>query len=110
MNAALSYRSDRINEKATNRRRLRQDIIRSRTTYQFTRAHAVRTLLDYDTAARQFGASLLYAWEPRPNTALFLGYNDLLYNGYDPLNRERAPELFRQRRTLFMKWSYQFRR
>ncbi len=111
LNASLLYLSDRINEKATNRRLLRQDILRSRTTYQFTRAHAVRTLLDYDTAARQFGASLLYAWEPRPNTALFLGYNDLLYNGYDPLNRERTPDQFiRQRRTLFMKLSYQFRR
>jgi hypothetical protein len=112
LNASLLYLSDRINEKGTSRRLLRQDIIRSRTTYQFTRAHAVRTLLDYDTAARQFGASLLYAWEPRPNTALFMGYNDLLFNGYDPLlnRRDGAAGLVRQRRTLFLKLSYQIRR
>ena len=111
LNASLLYLSDRINERATNRRLLRQDILRSRTTYQFTRAHAVRTLLDYDTAARQFGASLLYAWEPRPNTALFLGYNDLLFNGYDPLAQSRVRDegLLRQRRTLFFKLTYNFR-
>ena len=112
LNASLLYLSNRINERGTGRKLLRQDILRSRTTYQFTRAHAVRTILDYDTAARQFGASLLYAWEPRPNTALFVGYNDLLFNGYDPLFNRRDAEagLVRQRRTLFMKLSYNFRR
>jgi hypothetical protein len=109
LNTSLLYLSDRIDEKQSGRKLLRQDIIRSRTAWQFTRSHAVRTIFDYDTSRRQFGANLLYAWEPRPNTALFLGYNDLLYNGLDPLANQRDQGWFRQRRALFMKLSYNFR-
>jgi hypothetical protein len=111
LNTSLLYLSDRIDEKRSGRKLLRQDIIRSRTAWQFTRSHAVRTIFDYDTSRRQFGASLLYAYEPRPNTAFFFGYNDLLFNAYDPLLQRRAPGegLERQRRTLFFKLSYNFR-
>jgi hypothetical protein len=110
-NNALLYLSNRIADKRTGARLLRQDILRNRTTYQLNRAHSFRSLLDYDTARRQFGASLLYAYEPRPNTAFFFGYNDLLFNAYDPLTqrRELGDGLIRQRRTLFFKLSYNFR-
>jgi len=110
-NNALLYLSNRIADKRTGARLLRQDIFRNRTAYQFSRAHSFRSLLDYDTARRQFGASLLYAYEPRPNTAFFFGYNDLLFNAYDPLTQRRASGegLERQRRTLFFKLSYNFR-
>lgn len=30
--------------------------------------------------------SFLYSYTPRPNTALYVGYNDLLFNGLDPLD------------------------
>ena len=110
-NNSLLYLSNRIADKRTGARLLRQDIFRNRTTYQFNRAHSFRSLLDYDTARRQFGASLLYAYEPRPNTAFFFGYNDLLFNAYDPLTQRRTvgEGLERQRRTLFFKLSYNFR-
>jgi hypothetical protein len=88
-NNSLLYLSNRIADKRTGARLLRQDILRNRTTYQFSRWHSFRSLLDYDTARRQFGASLLYAYEPRPNTAFFFGYNDLLFNAYDPLTQRR---------------------
>ncbi len=47
----------------------------------------------------------------RPNTTFYLGYNDLLFNGYDPLVQRRVTDegLLRQRRTLFFKLSYNFR-
>lgn len=110
-NNSLLYLSNRIADKRTGARLLRQDILRNRTTYQFSRWHSFRSLLDYDTARRQFGASLLYAYEQRPNTAFFFGYNDLLFNAYDPLTQRRAigEGLERQRRTLFFKLSYNFR-
>lgn len=110
-NNSLLYLSNRMADKQTGARLLRQDIFRNRMTCQFNRAHSFRSLLDYDTARRQFGASLLYAFEPRPNTAFFFGYNDLLFNAYDPLAQRRLTEegLIRQRRTLFFKLSYNFR-
>jgi hypothetical protein len=110
-NNSLLYLSNRITDKRTGARLLRQDILRNRTTYQFSQAHSFRSLLDFDTARRQFGAGLLYAYEPRPNTAFFFGYNDLLFNAYDPLERRRAPGagFLRQRRTVFFKLSYNFR-
>jgi hypothetical protein len=110
-NNALLYLSNRITDKRTAARLLRQDIFRNRTAYQFSRAHSFRSLLDYDTSRRQFGASLLYGYEPRPNTAFFFGYNDLLFNAYDPLTQRRliGESLERQRRTLFFKLSYNSR-
>lgn len=110
-NHSLLYLSNRITDQRTGARLLRQDIFRNRTTYQISRAHSFRSLLDYDTARRQFGASLLYAYEPHPNTSFFLGYNDLLFNAYEPLTQRRAfgQGLERQRRTLFFKLSYNFR-
>ena len=86
-----------------------QEILRNRTTYQFSRAHSVRAILDYDTALRRFGSSLLYAWTPRPNTAVYLGWNNLLFNGYDPLKEQRTQGLLQQQRSFFVKLSWNFR-
>lgn len=109
LNTQMLYLSDRIAERGTGARLVRQDIIRNRTTFQFTRFNALRSIIDYDTAQRQTGVSFLYAYTPGPNTALFIGYNDLLFNGIDPLDNTRAQGIFRQRRTLFTKLSYNFR-
>jgi hypothetical protein len=105
----LLHVKSNLRDGETGGRLFNQDIFRTRTTYQLTRFNAVRAILDYDTARRQAGASLLYAYTPRPNTALFVGYNDLLFNGLDPLAGTRARGLFRQRRALFAKLSYNFR-
>jgi hypothetical protein len=85
---------------------VRQDLLRSRTTYQFTRTHSTRAIVDVDTARRRVGTSLLYAWEPRPNTAVYVGYNDL---------RVRAPGVDapapsgRLSGTWFLKVAYGYR-
>lgn len=111
LNVSLLYLKSRLQNTATGARFFNQEILRNRTTYQFTPYHSFRGIFDYDTSLRQFGASLLYAYAPRPNTTFFLGYNDLLFNAYDPLAQRRAPDegLLRQRRTLFFKLSYNFR-
>lgn len=112
LNISLLYLKSRLNNAATGARFFNQEIMRNRTTYQFTPYHSFRGIFDYDTSLRQFGASLLYAYAPRPNTALYLGWNDLLFNGYDPLfeQRRRDVRFVQQRRTFFMKLSYNFRR
>ena len=89
----------------------RQTIYRNRTNYQFTRDHAGRVIAEYNTFIRQLSVSVLYSWTPRPTTAVYVGYGDLLDR--DPLPGE-APhttdDLRRVRRTLFAKISYGFTR
>jgi hypothetical protein len=111
LNVSLLYLKSRLQNTATGGRFFNQEILRNRTTWQFNPYHSLRGIFDYDTARRQFGASLLYAYVPRPNTTFYLGWNDLLFNGYDPLTQRRAigEGLERQRRTLFFKLSYNFR-
>jgi hypothetical protein len=86
-----------------------QDIYRNRTTYQFNRFHAARSIVEYDTLERRIILSLLYGYTPKPNTAVYVGYGDALYNGVDPLGFQRRSGLFRQSRSLFAKFSYNFR-
>jgi hypothetical protein len=103
------YLKSRIADRQTGQRLSSQDILRNRTTYQLTRNSSVRSIIEYDTSLRQTGVSLLYGYTPRPNSALYVGYNDLIYNGVDPLSNGRAPGWFSQRRTVFAKLSYNFR-
>ncbi len=112
LNASLLYLKSTLNNPQTGARFFNQEILRNRTTYQFTPYHSLRGIFDYDTSQRQFGASLLYAYVPRPNTTFYLGWNDLLFNGYDPLleERRRGVGLVQQHRTFFLKLSYNFRR
>lgn len=84
----------------------RQTIVRNRTNYQFTRDHASRVIAEYNTLSRRLALSLLYSWTPRPNTAVFVGYGDILV---DDLVESDAHDirngLTRVRRTVFVKLS-----
>jgi len=89
----------------------RQTIYRNRTNFQFTREHGARSIAEYNTFSRQLSLSLLYSWAPRPATAVYVGYGDLLDR--DLLAGEsahRRDALQRVRRTLFAKVSYGFSR
>jgi Domain of unknown function (DUF5916) len=112
LNVSMLYLKSRLDDARTGNRFFNQEILRNRTTWQFNPYHSLRGIFDYDTSLRQFGSSLLYAYVPRPNTTVYLGWNDLLFNGYDPLfeQRRRGAGLVQQRRTLFFKLSYNFRR
>lgn len=86
-----------------------QDILRNRTVYQFNRFNSVRSIVEYDTFQKSFGLSFLYAFTPSPNKSIYIGYNDLLFNGIEPLDGTRQSGLFRQSRGLFAKFSYNLR-
>ena len=89
----------------------RQTVYRNRTNYQFTRAHGVRSIAEYNTLSRQFSLSLLYGWTPRPTTAIYAGFGDLLDRDPIPGDVHRmGDELRRVRRTLFVKASYRLSR
>jgi hypothetical protein len=109
LNTEFLYLKSRLSRKNAGENYFNQDIIRNRTIFQFNQYNAVRSIVDYDTSTRRIGISLLYGYTPRPNTAFYVGYGDELYNGYDPLFDRRTSGLIRQTRSLFAKFSYNWR-
>ena len=103
---------NRVDDRATGRPLVEQRIARSRTLYQFSRAHAARAIVEYESTAGRLGVSLLYSFTPQPTTAVYAGYGDVLYDELDPLTRQRRPRegWLRQNRTFFLKLSYGLRR
>jgi hypothetical protein len=109
LNTEALWLKSRLLAKHTRERLFNQDIARLRVAFQFTRDHGARTIGEYDTRAKRLSLSLLYSYTPRANTAVYLGYGDLLYDGLDPLDLTPRPGWNRSRRTLFLKVSYGFR-
>jgi hypothetical protein len=110
LSVGLVYLKSRLTHGSAGIPLVDQQIVRGRTAWQWTRFHAARVIVDYDTASRELGASLLYSWTPGPNSAIYLGWNDLLLNAQDPGDGLRRTGWVRQRRTLFVKLSYDFQR
>lgn len=109
LNSEFLYLRSQLRNKQSDERFFNQDIYRNRTIFQFNQDNAFRSIIEYDTSLRRLGLSFLYSYTPRPNTAVYLGYGDALYNGYDPLFSRRAEGIYRQSRSLFAKVSYNFR-
>jgi hypothetical protein len=101
-----TWLKSRLVDKRNENRLANQDIVRNRTTFQLTRNNAFRSIVEYDTSRRQLGISFLYSYVPRPNSALYFGYNDLMYTGLDPAMNSRVPGWHSRSRTLFTKLSY----
>jgi len=100
-------------------------LLRTRVTYQLTRALSFRAILDYAAVLpnpslvkaereKRIGVDLLFTYLVNPWTALYVGYTDRLENiGLDPasptgLGRLGAPTRSTARQ-VFVKFSYLFR-
>jgi hypothetical protein len=82
-----------------------------RSTYQFTRFLFARVRVDYDSLASSVRGQYLFGWTPNPGTSFYVGYNDdMNYNGFNPFSGIHEVGFRRNRRTLFVKTSYLFRR
>ncbi|MFN2445582.1 MAG: carbohydrate binding family 9 domain-containing protein [Vicinamibacterales bacterium] len=110
LNSEFLYLKSRLTAFSSGQELFDQNVLRNRTNYQFTREHAGRSILEYNTLSRRVSISLLYTFLPRPNSAVYAGYGDLLLNDVDPLTRDRRDGLHRVRRTFFVKISHNFRR
>lgn len=109
INSEFLWIKNSLKSRDNNDKLVNLHIFRNRTVYQFNRFNSVRSIVEYDTLQRSLGLSFLYAFTPSPNKSIYIGYNDLLYNGLEPLNDTRQSGLFRQSRGLFAKFSYNFR-
>jgi hypothetical protein len=78
------------------------NVIRARTTYQFSKALSLRAIVDYNHFYKEIYGSLLISFVLRPGTVFFLGVdNDLLrddFGRYDQTNY-----------SVFLKFSYWWR-
>lgn len=110
LNSEFLYLKSRLTAFNTGLELFDQTVVRNRTNYQFTREHAGRSIAEYNTLWRRVSISLLYTFLPRPNSAVYAGYGDLLLNDVDPRIRDRRDGLHRVRRTFFVKISHNFRR
>jgi hypothetical protein len=98
----LQYLSSVVSDRPRDVTLSAQHLTRLRVQWQATPSTGIRVISDYDSAARRLGWSVLYAYTPRPLTAIYAGYNDLQVD-------ERGRSWTRQQRTLFVKLSYGWR-
>jgi hypothetical protein len=84
------------------------NILNLRTTYQFTRALAVRALGQYDSSRERVLSDFLGSFEPRPGTVVYVGYGSLLERRDFVDGRWISGEGLYQttQRGLFLKASY----
>ena len=85
-----------------------QQILRSRTNFQFTRFHGLRGIAELNTLSGRVSLSVLYSFTPRPNSAVYVGYDDLFTDAGDEPARPGVPRsgYHRVRRTLFVKLAF----
>lgn len=110
LTSELLYLKNRLTETGSGRELFDQDIWRNRTNYQFTREHAGRSIVEYNSLTRRLSVSLLYTYLPKPNTAVYAGYGDVLLNEDGSQTEDRRGGFQRQTRSVFLKLSHTFRR
>ncbi|MCA1629979.1 MAG: carbohydrate binding family 9 domain-containing protein [Acidobacteria bacterium] len=111
LRTSLDYTKQRLVRDDTGRTAFDENIITSRTTYQFTRFLFARARADYSTLASRMRGQFLVGWTPNPGTAFYVGYNDdMTRSGFDPFSGSLQPGFRRNGRTFFIKMSYLIRR
>jgi hypothetical protein len=111
LRTSLDYTKQQLVRNDTHLTAFDENIITSRTTYQFTRFLAARARVDYETLESNLRGQFLVAWTPNPGTAFYVGYNDdMTRSGFNPFTGELEPGFRRNGRTFFIKMSYLIRR
>ena len=77
------------------------NIIRTKTTYQFSKRLFLRAILEYNTYWKKFQPDLLLSYIYSPGTVFFLGYSGLFDN--------QGEEWMQNKRSFFLKVSYLWR-
>jgi hypothetical protein len=107
----LNYNKRRLFRHDTGLVAFDDNILSSRSTYQFSRNTFARLRLDYSTLNKHLRPQFVLGWTPNPGTALYVGYNDdVSYNGYNPFSGQFEPGLQGNGRSFFIKAAYLFRK
>lgn len=78
------------------------NILRSKTTYHFTRRLFLRTILEYNTYWKELSTDILLSYMYNYGTVLFVGYGGLF-------DRDENMHFRQNQRTFFIKLSYLWR-
>jgi hypothetical protein len=111
LSQTLEYRRVEFSRRSTGERVYDLDIVNAKTTYQFTRAFALRGLAQYDSSRDRVLTDFLSSYEPRPGTVVYVGYGSLLERR-DFVDGQwvSGTGIFRTtQRGLFLKASYLYR-
>jgi hypothetical protein len=84
------------------------NIIRSKTTYQFTKRLFLRSIIEYNDYRDEVTSDILLSYFVNHGTVFFLGYGGLFEKEYDPLNN-RYLDFQQSKRSFFIKLSYLWR-
>ena len=107
----IGYQRVAFDHAATRERVYTLDIINTRTTYQFTRALALRGIAQYDSSRRRVLTDFLGSYEPRPGTVVYAGYGALIEQR-EFIDGQWVPQrgdFLTTQRGLFFKASYLYR-
>lgn len=108
---SVNYTKSKLTRYDTDREAFDTNIFTLRSTYQFTRFVFTKVRWDYDTLRANASGQLLFAWNPNPGTAFYVGYNDNFnYNGFSPITGQFEQRFERNSRTFFIRASYLFRK
>jgi len=86
----------------SNKYRVKQDIYRIKSTYQFTRSLFLRAIAEHNTYYKEVEVNVLLSYQFIPGTVFFLGYNDYFVEN-------SSKNYHRYARGFFTKFSYLFR-
>ena len=85
-------------------------IIRTRTTYQFTKELFVRNILDYNTLDKTLATSVLVTYRVNAGTVFYVGYDDRYHQRDQVQNDVFVDQAFQlTNRAFFTKLQYLFR-
>ena len=107
----LSYDRVAFDHATTGARVYTLHIVNSKTTYQFTRAFSIRSLIQFDSTQHRVLTDFLSSYEPRPGTVVYAGYGSLIERR-DFRDTQWIPgsgSYLTTRRGLFFKASYLYR-
>ena len=107
----IGYQRVSFDRAGTSERIYTLDIINTRTTYQFTRALALRGIAQYDSSRKRVLTDFLGSYEPRPGTVVYAGYGALIEQR-DFIDGQWLPQrgdFLTTQRGLFFKASYLYR-
>jgi hypothetical protein len=111
LSQSINYQRVAFDRAATSERVYTLDIVNTRTTYQFSRALAIRGIAQYDSARRRVLTDFLGSYEPRPGTVVYAGYGALLEQR-DFVDGQWVPQqgaFLMTQRGVFFKASYLYR-
>ena len=111
LSQSVRYQRVMFDHAATRERVYTLDIVNTRTTYQFTRALAIRGIAQYDSSRKRVLTDFLGSYEPRPGTVVYAGYGALLEQRdfVDGQWIASQGEYLTTQRGLFFKTSYLYR-